>query len=233
MRCPEGRFLGAGDNCDMKTQNTTIHWRKASWFTGRRAEYQLTSFFLSQSILKSSANHIYIYNIRWIITETLDHIITAMLWKSVIEEEPSLQVVYETHQPVLFSFMFEGAFEKRWKPWKLRHFEIRSNGTLVCRKIRKSAIKAKMDLTTSTFSRIALETDSHTNDNISDQKEFGLCFLYHYTEIFDGVLYNDKCVYRTRNVCNLLVGQCRNQLSMRFAWYWIAAVICCHSAICS
>jgi hypothetical protein len=47
--------------------------------------------------------------------------------------EDDIAVIYRTAIPILFSLTVDGALAKKWKPWKMKHLELRSDATMVYR----------------------------------------------------------------------------------------------------
>jgi hypothetical protein len=64
--------------------------------------------------------------------------------------------VYETSAPLFFSFYSDGAFEKKWLPWKALHFELREDATLSYSKT-KGAKGVVLDLSNSTLEKIPVD----------------------------------------------------------------------------
>lgn len=96
-------------------------------------------------------------------------LISSMFRAQIYED--NVPVVFETRHPVLFSILYDSAFEKKWKPWRNRHFSLRQDGSLVYRKTKGSSIKGKLDLHGTKIIRQALDT-SVSNPLI--HKEFGI-----------------------------------------------------------
>ena len=98
------------------------------------------------------------------------------MFKQQIYDNPHLKILFETVHPVLFSLLQDGAFEKKWKPWKPRYFALREDSTLIYRKNKRSPIKAKLDLTNTKVNKVILE---EANSNPLLQVEYGIsvsCF---------------------------------------------------------
>ena len=54
-----------------------------------------------------------------------------MLRSGILED--SVPIIYQTEVPVPFSLTVDGALSKKWKPWKMKYLELRSDGTMIYR----------------------------------------------------------------------------------------------------
>jgi len=69
--------------------------------------------------------------------------ITITMFNQILED--SVPIIFRTDNPVMFSVTVDGAFNKKWKPWKLKYIELRSDGTMVYRKAKApSPIQGKL-----------------------------------------------------------------------------------------
>ena len=48
--------------------------------------------------------------------------------------EDDIEVIYRTDVPILFSLTVDGALTRKWKPWKMKHLELRKDVTMIYRK---------------------------------------------------------------------------------------------------
>ena len=59
--------------------------------------------------------------------------------------EDSVPIIFQTDKPVMFSVTVDGALMKKWKPWKFKYIELRSDGTMIYRKVKSpSPIQGKL-----------------------------------------------------------------------------------------
>ncbi len=141
--------------------------------------------------------------------------------------EDNESVVFETIQPVLFSPLMEKklGLALQWKAWKPRHFEVRTDGTLVYRKHRASPIKAKFNLAKVKITQLANNSPA-ANSNSLVQKENGIvvaCNTMDGFETFFRCILNDddlaklydtlRTVSKEHNLDNLMRSSLTNHVN--------------------
>jgi hypothetical protein len=107
------------------------------------------------------------------------------MFKSHIYED-NVPIVYETRRPTYFSMLRETAFNKAWEPWDQRYFALREDSTLIYRKTRDSPITAKLDLSKTKISKLAM--DGTPSDLM--KKEVGIVMTCKH----DGIETNIRCI---------------------------------------
>ena len=90
---------------------------------------------------------IYIYNF---------HVLSNLLLIYICKLHWNQKVIFNPKNAILCSFFSDRTLEKKWKQWKQRLIEVRSDGSLLYRQNEDSAYKVQLDVTNIHVARVPM-----------------------------------------------------------------------------